>query len=107
MDRDAIVADVGQDVAQLVEALTDDQTLPAEERRSQQLDRAAGLPLVAKQIKLADRLVNVREARPDWSLEKRKCYAVHSYALLAVLRGSHAALEARLRERLSQPQWTL
>ena len=105
--RDLIVVDVGQDVAVLVDALTDDQTLSAEARRSQQLDRAAAFPLAAKQIKLADRLANLREARPDWSPEKRQRYAVHSYALLEALHGSHLALEAQLRHRLSLPQWAL
>lgn len=105
--RDLIITEVGEEVALLVDVLTDDQSLSAEARRCQQLNRVTNFPLHARQIKLADRLANVREARPDWSPEKRQRYAVHSHALLDALHGSHALLEARLRQRLSHPQWRL
>lgn len=103
--RSLILVELGEAVVQLVDALTDDQQLPSESRRHQQLDRAASMPLAAKQIKLADRLANLRAPRPDWSLSKRQRYAHQSSALLDVLAGSHAALEAQVRQRLVAPEW--
>lgn len=105
--RALILVELGEAVVQLVDALTDDQQLSSESRRHQQLDRAASMPLAAKQIKLADRLANLRAPRPDWSLSKRQRYAHHSSALLDVLAGSHAALEAKVRQRLAALEWAV
>ncbi len=105
--RGLIEQDLGSEVLELVDALTDDQSMSSHGRRGHQLDRAASMPLAARQIKLADRLANLRSPRPDWTLEQRQRYAIHSYALLEVLQGSHDELEAQLRQRLSLPAWRL
>lgn len=105
--RVLIGADLGDNVLHLVDVLTDDPMLSGDGRRGQQIDRAATMPLAARQIKLADRLANLREPRPDWQPEQRLSYAVHSYALLEALQGSHPELESQLRERLSLPVWRI
>jgi (p)ppGpp synthase/HD superfamily hydrolase len=105
--RALISADLGDNVLHLVEMLTDDPKLSGEAKRGQQLDRAASMPLAARQIKLADRLANLRTPRPDWNPEQRRRYAIHSYALLEALSGSHPELESQLRQRLSLPAWRL
>ncbi|MDR2208234.1 MAG: HD domain-containing protein [Azoarcus sp.] len=105
--RTLIALDLGDDVLQLVEALTDDPNLLPPERKALQLDRAAGMPPAARAIKLADRLANLRSPRPEWTQRERQRYAVHSYALLEALQGSHELLEAQLLRCLSLPCWRL
>lgn len=105
--RILIATDLGQDVLHLVEVLTDDANLSSEGKRAHQLDRAKAMPLQARQIKLADRLANLRSPRPDWNAAQRRQYAVHSYGLLEALSGTHAELEVQLRQRLSLPAWRL
>ena len=105
--RALIGADLGLCVLHLVEVLTDDPGLSSESKRAHQLDRASSMPLPARLIKLADRLANLRSPRPDWNAAQRRRYAVHSYALLDALQGTHYELESQLRQRLSLPAWCL
>ena len=56
-------------------------------------------------VKLADRVANLALAPPQWGAERCLAYAAHSHALLALLRGMHSGLEARLRERLQSAPW--
>ena len=105
--RTLIGADLGPSILHLVEVLTDDTRLSSEGRRAHQLDRASAMPLPARLVKLADRLANLRSPRPDWNAAQRRRYAVHSYALLEALQGTHSELESQLRQRLSLPAWRL
>jgi (p)ppGpp synthase/HD superfamily hydrolase len=105
--RSRISAEFGPQVLMLVDALTDPPDRESEGRRVLQLERAAAMPLAARQIKLADRLANLRSPRPDWNLAQRKRYAIHSYALLEALNGTHPVLEMQVRQRLSLPAWRL
>ncbi|MBS9783054.1 MAG: bifunctional (p)ppGpp synthetase/guanosine-3',5'-bis(diphosphate) 3'-pyrophosphohydrolase [Pasteurella sp.] len=98
---------LGVRILSLVEALTDDQTLSSSQRKVQQLERVAALPIIVKQIKLADRIANLRAPRPDWNEEKRQNYAIHSHKLLDLLKGSHHVLELQLKQRLELPVWNI
>lgn len=87
--------------------LTDDTTLSSAERKAQQLHKFRTAPWAARVVKLADRIANLASAPPDWSAERCLAYAAHSRDLLALLRGTHSGLEARLRERLQCAPWRL
>lgn len=103
--RKTIENQLGHNIVLLVDSLTDDQRLSSSHRKAQQLERAPTMPILAKQIKLADRIANLRSPRPDWNDAKRQTYAEHSHALLFALKGSHDVLESQLQQRLNSPEW--
>ena len=63
---------------QLVEEVSDDKTLPKEERKQRQIKHAPELSQDAVLIKLGDKIsnvVDVTDSPPaDWSLKRRKDY---------------------------------
>ena len=68
-----LTARFGQDVAVLVLELTDDKSLPKEERKRLQIEHAPKLSLRAQTIKLADKISNPSEhsVQPTHQLESR------------------------------------
>ncbi len=65
----------GPAVRDLVLEMSDDKRLPKEERKRLQIAHSASLPPEAKQIKLADKICNVRDVTHapavGWSRERR------------------------------------
>src|SRR5215212_9506567 len=96
----------GKEVRHIVEEVTDDKRLTKEERKRLQIEHAPHVSLKAKQIKLADKIANVRsvtEAPPaKWSLARRKEYLDWTEQVVAGLRGANPALEAHYRELLAR-----
>ena len=92
----------GDPVAGYVRELTDDKSLPKGERKQLQIEHAPHLSPQAKQIKLADKISNVRdmiESPPDgWSIERRREYVEWGEKVVAGLRGSNKDLERRFDE---------
>ena len=68
----------GPAVARIVAEVTDDTTLPRNERRRIQLERAGVASNAAKLVKIADKISNIRDvaSRPPagWSSERRREY---------------------------------
>lgn len=95
----------GPRVAGIVAEVTDDTSLPKAERKALQVARAAHKSPGAKQVKLADKIANLRDlaASPphDWPLERRRAYVRWSAEVVAGLRGSNAALEAAFDEEFA------
>jgi len=87
----------GQEVLSLVLEVTDDKSLPRQDRKRLQIETAPHKSFGAKLIKLADKSCNVRDlvATPpeDWSLERRREYLMWSEKVVAGLRGTNPALE--------------
>ena len=81
-----------------VREVTDDKTLPKQERKQAQVDHAAGISDKAKLVKLADKISNLRDVAnsppPDWSLERRREYYDWAKVVIDRLRGVDARLEA-------------
>jgi len=88
----------GAEVAQVVEELTDDKSLPKETRKQRQLEHASHMSDRAKLIKLADKTSNVRDIAdtppPDWSTERRAEYCNWSKQVVDQIRGTNSVLEA-------------
>lgn len=66
-----------EDVARLVEEVTDDKTLPETERRRRQVQEAPSKSARARLLKLADKISNVASMTsnpPDWPEERRLGY---------------------------------
>ena len=93
-----IEAAFGADVRALVEAVTDDKSLPKAVRKQAQIDLARGKRARAKLLKLADKTSNLRAmaASPpaNWSVERRLEYVAWAREVVAGVRGVHAGLEA-------------
>ena len=96
----------GTGVRTLVEEVTDDKSLPKDERKRRQVERAPYLSEGARQIKLADKTCNVRDlvTKPplDWPLERRLAYLDWSERVIAGCRGANPLLEQEFRETLAE-----
>ena len=95
----------GPRVRELVEEVTDDKSLEKEERKRLQVEHAPHKSEAAKQIKLGDKLCNIRDVAEDppstWSLERRREYLDWAEQVVAGLRGANARLEAHFDSTLA------
>jgi (p)ppGpp synthase/HD superfamily hydrolase len=87
----------GPEVTSVVQELTDDKTLPNQERKRLQVEHAPRLSLAAKQIKIADKVCNMTEisaAQPStWSLQRKREYLDWAERVVAGCRGCNRQLE--------------
>ena len=93
-----LVERFGPDVAALVAEVTDDKSLPKEERKHLQITKTAGKSRRAKLLKLADKTSNLRGlvASPPkgWPPERLRDYVVWAYDVVRSCRGLNPRLEA-------------
>jgi guanosine-3',5'-bis(diphosphate) 3'-pyrophosphohydrolase len=94
----------GPEVRDLVLEVTDDKTLPKQERKQNQITHALHISDRAKQIKMADKICNVSDilhAPPaDWPLDRKLEYLTWSEAVVEGCRGVNAGLERRFDQVL-------
>lgn len=93
-----IAAEFGEDVARLVLEVTDDKSLPKEERKRLQVETTPHKSSRAKIIKLADKTSNltaIRTSPPPWPLERQQAYLDWARAVIAGARGVNRMLEDR------------
>jgi len=92
-----IEASFGPVVRELVMEVTDDKSLPKAERKRLQIIHASQQSERAKQLKLADKICNIRDVifhpPSDWSDERRVEYLAWASAVVAGLRGANPGLE--------------
>jgi guanosine-3',5'-bis(diphosphate) 3'-pyrophosphohydrolase len=100
----------GQAVRRLVEEVTDDRSLPKDERRRRQLERATRASLPARLIRLADKILNLGSLPIQWSDVERHDYVDWAAAVGTALRGTSARLDelfaatlVRARTGLEEP----
>ena len=95
--RELIAKEFGEDVAALVEEVTDDKQLEKHHRKRIQVETAHKKTDDAKRIKLADKTSNLRAIAfsppPDWSVKRRLEYIGWAKEVAAGLRGASAFLE--------------
>jgi guanosine-3',5'-bis(diphosphate) 3'-pyrophosphohydrolase len=95
--RELIVETFGEDVASLVEEVTDDKSLPKEVRKQEQVKTAPTKSSRAKVLKLADKISNLRaiaaSAPSDWSVKRRLEYVRWAIEVAEGLRGVNQKLE--------------
>src|SRR5215207_5025529 len=88
----------GEEVAQIVEEVTDDKSLPKDERKRKQINTAPKKSTRAKLIKLADKTSNLRaitaSPSPEWSVKRRLEYVKWARDVVAGVRGTNEWLEA-------------
>src|ERR1700730_9147576 len=97
-----VPSEFGQHVADIVIEVTDDKTLPKDERKRRQIEAAPKKSREAKLIKLADKTSNLRtiarSPAADWSVERRLEYIEWAKAVVAGLRGISPWLEQQFDE---------
>ncbi len=95
--RDDLAAQFGETVASVVMEVTDDKSLPKAARKQLQIDHAPTLTARAKQVKLADKISNLRalvHTPPQgWSLERRREYFAWAARVVDGCRGINPHLE--------------
>lgn len=105
----------GKDVAEVVFEVTDDKSLPKQDRKRLQVEHAPHLSDRAKQIKIADKTCNVRDigSRPpaDWDEVRMQEYFDWAEYVVSGCRGVNQKLEdffdecvASSRDRLLQKE---
>lgn len=87
----------GAEVCGMVLEVTDDKSLPKDRRKELQIEHAPHLSVGAKQIKLADKISNIRDVTEnppsDWSNQRRLEYVEWGEKVVAGLRGANENLE--------------
>ncbi|HSM43294.1 MAG TPA: HD domain-containing protein [Afifellaceae bacterium] len=108
ISRDKIAEEFGDDVASLVAEVTDDKSLPKQERKELQVKHAPHKSDRAKIIKLADKTSNLlalADSPPaDWSMDRRREYVVWARQVVDGLRGVCPPLEARFDAAAKQAE---
>ena len=97
-----LVAEFGETVARIVAEATDDKSLPKEIRKSLQVSHAPKKSDAAKQLKLADKVSNLRaiaDSPPaNWNHARRTEYVGWAGRVAAGCRGVNPALDALFDE---------
>jgi (p)ppGpp synthase/HD superfamily hydrolase len=101
----------GTSVAGYVREVTDDKSLPKAERKRLQVEHAPHLSNEAKQIKLADKISNIRDVSDnppeDWDLKRRREYVEWGENVVAGLRGANPELERLFDEVVDEAKKSL
>ena len=98
----------GADVAAIVREVTDDKSLPKDERKRLQVEHAAHISRAAQLVKLADKICNLRDLAGsppgDWTRQRLREYFDWAKAVVDRMRGVHPQLEELFdREYLRKP----
>ena len=109
--KDDIVKQFGERVAGIVMEVTDDKTLPKEERKRLQVEHAPRLSPEAKLVKLGDKISNISDVTinpPDgWDVQRRKQYIDWGEAVGKGLRGVNDSLEKKFDETIASARKAL
>jgi guanosine-3',5'-bis(diphosphate) 3'-pyrophosphohydrolase len=95
----------GAMVATLVREMTDDKTLAKDVRKQRQIDHAPSASPLAKQLKIADKIANIRDIvftpPADWSRDRKLKYFTWAEQVVAGCRGINAGLERAFEEAIA------
>jgi guanosine-3',5'-bis(diphosphate) 3'-pyrophosphohydrolase len=98
----------GASVAAVVEEVTDVKWLSKRSRKVLQVARAGRASTRAKQVKLAERICNLRDilASPpkDWPIERKRQYFDWAKQVIDQVRGANPKLERRFDQLCQQRQ---
>ena len=104
--RDEIKKEFGKKIADIVAEVTDDKSLPKEERKRLQIENAAHKSSAASLVTIADKISNLRDvaANPPagWSIERRRNYFVWAKAVVDGLPTTHPLLREVFDEIYAQ-----
>ncbi len=92
-----IAALFGEDVANLVMAVTDDKSTPKDERKRAQVEHAGQISHRARILKIADKTANLKSilhSPPPWPAARKTRYFAWAKAVVANARGVNAVIDA-------------
>jgi guanosine-3',5'-bis(diphosphate) 3'-pyrophosphohydrolase len=102
VSRATIAEQFGEDVATLVAEVTDDKSLPQDERGRLQVQEAPKKSRRAKILKLADKISNVtavaNDPPSDWPVDRQRQYVQWGRDVVAGMRGASPQLEQQFDE---------
>jgi guanosine-3',5'-bis(diphosphate) 3'-pyrophosphohydrolase len=94
----------GNEILSLIIEVTDDKTLEKKQRKRLQVERALGISTRAKKLKIADKIMNVRDITNDppvdWSMQRITDYFDWAENVVNRLRGVNITLEQLFDESL-------
>lgn len=97
-DYEELAAEFGADVAQIVQEVTDDRSLPKDERKRLQVENAHKKSDRAKMIKIADKISNLKSILhsppADWTSERKQTYVTWASKVVSGCRGVCSSLDA-------------
>jgi len=103
---DEIAAQFGATVADLVREVSDDKSLPKERRKLLQIEHAAAASARAKQLKIADKICNLRDIASGppagWSVARCREYLDWAQAVVTGCRGVNVGLDGAFDEALAR-----
>ena len=109
--RDEIAATFGLSIADLVMEVTDDKSLPKEQRKALQVQHAPTYSPGAKLIKVADNISNVREIGEDppkkWKKKRRREYFDWAEDVVDGMGDVNAELEELFQQTLVRSRSTV
>ncbi len=98
----------GDDILALILEVTDDKSLPKQERKVRQIEKSPLLSDRAKLLKLSDKICNINDIANfpprNWSCQRRVEYLAWADSVIAGLRGVNANLEIYFDESLAAAQ---
>jgi guanosine-3',5'-bis(diphosphate) 3'-pyrophosphohydrolase len=96
----------GTEVAELVREVTDNKSLDKAERKRLQIEHAPMSSFGAKQLKVADKICNVRDVTSNppvtWLLQRRREYLTWSERVVAGCRGANPKLDQAFDQAISR-----
>ena len=109
--RDEIGSRFGLTIADLVMEVTDDKSLPKQQRKDLQVQHAPTYSPAAKLIKIADKISNVREIAEDppkkWKKKRRREYFDWAEAVIDGMGSVNPDLEELFQETLTRARSSL
>jgi (p)ppGpp synthase/HD superfamily hydrolase len=110
-EREELAEIFGEEIASLVAEVTDDKSLPKQERKRLQIETAPHKSPRAKALKIADKISNVRSlmvSPPDnWERARLIDYVDWAEKVVRGCRGVNARLEALFDETVTEARKTL
>jgi guanosine-3',5'-bis(diphosphate) 3'-pyrophosphohydrolase len=101
----------GRHIRALVQEVTDDKSLPKAMRKEQQIAHASVASPAAKQIKIADKISNIRDIADsppyDWPLERKREYLAWAERVVEGCRGVNTALDEAFDGALAKARQVL
>ena len=95
-----IYKEFGKDIANGVNALSKDKTLPKDKQMTDSLNRILQQPKEVWVVKMADRVSNLGKPPHYWSLEKKMQYQNEAELILKELQNANQEIAQRLKNKI-------
>ena len=99
---DDIYVEFGIDIAEAVDALSKEKTLPKKEQMADSMNKLLTQAYEVQMVKLADRITNMQKPPEYWDNEKIYNYHKEAKFILSCLKNSNAYLSQRLESKIAE-----